>query len=66
MRFESESEDFHFWKFLLFYMLSLSNAEQNIQKQVDYVIKNNNGNLFKAFLCLIKERNFCDLFEKEK
>lgn len=47
-------------------MLSLSNAEQNIQKQVDYVIKINNGNLFKVFLCLIKERIFCDLFEKEK
>ncbi|RGK46732.1 cadmium transporter [Ligilactobacillus ruminis] len=47
-------------------MLSLSNAEQNIQKRVDCVIKSNNGNLFKVFLCLIKERNFCDLFEKEK
>jgi len=47
-------------------MFSLSNAEQNIQKRVDCVIKSNNGNLFKVFLCLIKERNFCDLFEKEK
>lgn len=47
-------------------MLSLLNAEQNIQKRVDYVIKSNNRHLLKVFLCLIKERNFCDLFEKEK
>lgn len=47
-------------------MPSLSNAEQNIQKRVGCVIKSNNGNLFKVFSCLIKERNFCDLFEKEK
>ena len=58
---------FSFFEILAFFcMLSLSNAEQNIQKRVDCVIKSNNGNLFKTFLCLIKERIFCDLFEKER
>ena len=44
----------------------LLDAEQNIQTQTDYVTKSDNRNPFELFLYLIKESNFCDLFEKEK